>query len=392
MEGRGKKLLVIDDDDTVRESIATYLEDSGYQVLSVSDGVEGVRVFKEEHPDLVISDLKMPQMNGLDVLKELSVLENDVPVIVVSGAGGINDVVEALRLGASDYLIKPIIDLQVLERAVERCLERAGLLIENRSYREQLEQANKEMKDTLRMLEQDQQAGRHVQMKMMPPKSSTFGKYQLDQLVIPSLYLSGHFVEYMQLDDKYLCFYIADVSGHGASSAFVTVLLKNISTRMISIHDSEPDKFISPADVLSWANKEIIESELDKHVTMFVGMIDIMKERLQYSVAGHLPMPIMTSKEETYYFEGRALPVGIFEGAEYSNYMVKLPNEFSICLFTDGILEIMPAESLADKEQKLLEMVENGCHTVEEFKQRLKLEDIKDAPDDIAIMTVTKEA
>ncbi len=391
MEG-SRKLLVIDDDAIVRDSIVTYLEDSSFQVIEASNGIDGIELFKKDKPDLVICDLRMPNMDGLRVLKEIMTEDPDVPVIVVSGAGVISDVVAALRLGASDYLIKPIVDLEVLEHAVERCIDRADLVHQNRKYREELEQTNKEMRDHLRMLEQDQQAGRHVQMKMMPPKETRYGKYLLNQQVIPSLYLSGDFVEYMELDDKYLCFYIADVSGHGASSAFVTVLLKNLSTRMINIYDDSAENLISPADVLSWANKELIESELDKHVTMFVAMIDKSRSRMFYSVAGHLPMPIMASKEAVYYLEGRALPVGIFEGAEYTNYMVKLPDEFSLCMFSDGILEIMPADSLTEKENKLLAMVRDGCRTVDEFNKKLKILEIKDAPDDIAIMTVTKEA
>ncbi len=72
--------------------------------------------------------------------------------------------------------------------------------------------------------------------------------------------------------------------------------------------------------------------------------------------------------------------------------MVKLPDEFSLCMFSDGILEIMPADSVTEKEDKLLAMVRDGCRTVDEFNKQLKILEIKDAPDDIAIMTVTKEA
>ena len=78
------------------------------------------------------------------------------------------DVVEALRLGASDFLIKPIVDLEVLEHSIERSLERYSLRQENSRYRAQLEQANSVLKNNLAVLEQDQQAGLMVQMKMLP--------------------------------------------------------------------------------------------------------------------------------------------------------------------------------------------------------------------------------
>ena len=116
------KVLVIDDDDDVRCSIASYLSGSGYIMCEAADGESGLAMMAIEKPELVLCDLRIPQLNGINILKVIGDTYPHVPIIVISGAGVMSDAVEALRLGASDYLIKPIIDLEVLEHAIERSL------------------------------------------------------------------------------------------------------------------------------------------------------------------------------------------------------------------------------------------------------------------------------
>lgn len=161
-------ILVIDDDTIVRESIVAYLEDSGFNILQAENGEQGLAVFKETSPDLILCDLRMPKMDGLAVLRNVREMSPDTPFIVVSGAGVMTDVVQALRLGASDYIIKPIVDLEVLEYAINRALENAQLILENRRYRESLEEAIHSLENNLHLLQEDQKAGRQVQMKMLP--------------------------------------------------------------------------------------------------------------------------------------------------------------------------------------------------------------------------------
>jgi len=132
-------ILTIDDDRAVRESLRNFLEDFGYIVHEAQDGAEGVELFENVRPDMVLVDLRMPRMDGLQVLGKIREIAPEVPVMVVSGAGDIRDVVEALRKGAWDYLIKPVQDLNILLHSVETCLERARLLRQNREYQASLE-------------------------------------------------------------------------------------------------------------------------------------------------------------------------------------------------------------------------------------------------------------
>jgi len=133
-------ILCIEDDDAVRRSMVAYLEDRGFRTLEADNGMTGLEVFARQKPDLVLLDLRMPQMNGLDVLAKLTESSPDTPVIVVSGTGLVANAVEALHLGAWDYLLKPIEDLGILLHAVQAALERAALVRENRKYQEHLEE------------------------------------------------------------------------------------------------------------------------------------------------------------------------------------------------------------------------------------------------------------
>jgi sigma-B regulation protein RsbU (phosphoserine phosphatase) len=394
-------ILLVDDDAMMRLGVAAWLEDHGYQVLQAGDGIEALEQFNQHPPSLVLTDLRMPRMGGLELLRALSERvgsehEPDVPVVVLSGAGSMQDVVEALRTGASDYLLKPILDFQVLEHAIQRSLERARLIEQNRRYRAELEKANRELREHLRVLEQDQQAGRQLQLKLFPQQDLKAGDFSFTHRILPSLYLSGDFLEYVEYNDDFLGFYIADVSGHGVSSAFITALLRHYSLHVyretrVAVSKGAATPFASPADVLSYYNRELLAAGIDKHATMFMAVLDRHNNTLSYSVAGHLPMPILASGNDVYYLEGQGMPVGILREAKYQNYTVQLPDAFTLVLCSDGVLEIVPEQGLVDKEACLLSLVAGSDRTQQGIEAALKLDEQTALPDDIAVMTLVKK-
>ncbi|WP_350297584.1 two-component system response regulator RssB [Pseudomonas putida] len=390
MQKTSATLLIIDDDDVVRASLAAYLEDSGFSVLQAGNGQQGLQVFEEHQPDLVICDLRMPQMGGLELIRQVSERAPQLPVIVVSGAGVMSDAVEALRLGAADYLIKPLEDLAVLEHSVRRALDRSRLVLENQRYRDKLEAANRELEASLHLLQEDQTAGRQVQMNMLPESPWVAGEFAFEHQIIPSLYLSGDFVDYFRVDERRIAFYLADVSGHGASSAFVTVLLKFMTTRlMFELKRSRMREF-KPSEVLSHINRGLINSKLGKHVTMVGGVIDEESGLLTYAVGGHLPLPVLYTPENCRYLEGRGLPVGLFDEATYQDLVVELPPQFSLSLMSDGILDLLPGDTLKDKEAALPEIVKAAGGSLDGLRQRFGLATLGEMPDDIALLVLSR--
>ena len=391
MQKTSATLLIIDDDDVVRASLAAYLEDSSFSVLQANNGLQGLQVFEQQQPDLVICDLRMPQVGGLELIRQVTERAPDIPVVVLSGAGVMNDAVEALRLGAADYLIKPLEDLAVLEHSIRRALDRSRLLLENRRYREKLETANRELEASLHLLQEDQTAGRQVQMNMLPQSPWSTDGFNFEHQIIPSLYLSGDFVDYFRVDEHRVAFYLADVSGHGASSAFVTVLLKFMTTRLMfeSRRGGSMPEF-KPSDVLGHINRGLINTRLGKHVTMVGGVIDEHTGLLTYSIGGHLPLPVLYTPQHTQYLEGRGLPVGLFNEATYTNHVMELPESFSLTLFSDGILDLLPGETLKEKEAALPEIVSAAGGSLDGLRQKFGLATLGEMPDDIALMVLSR--
>ncbi|MDC3887005.1 SpoIIE family protein phosphatase [Pseudomonas aeruginosa] len=384
-------LLIIDDDEVVRESLAAYLEDSNFKVLQALNGLQGLQIFESEQPDLVICDLRMPQIDGLELIRRIRQTASETPIIVLSGAGVMSDAVEALRLGAADYLIKPLEDLAVLEHSVRRALDRAYLRVENQRYRDKLEAANRELQASLNLLQEDQNAGRQVQMNMLPVTSWSIEGLEFSHRIIPSLYLSGDFVDYFRVDERRVAFYLADVSGHGASSAFVTVLLKFMTTRLLyeSRRNGTLPEF-KPSEVLAHINRGLINTKLGKHVTMLGGVIDLEKNCLTYSIGGHLPLPVLFVDGQASYLEGRGLPVGLFDDASYDDRVMELPPSFSLSLFSDGILDVLPGATLKEKEASLPEQVAAAGGTLDGLRQVFGLANLAEMPDDIALLVLSR--
>lgn len=133
------KILVVDDDPAILEVMKNYLASKGFIPLLAEGGQEGLDLFTAESPDLVLLDLRLPGMDGLEVLAHLRNDAPDIPVIIISGQGTVKDASEALKNGAWDYITKPIFDMQVLDIAVSNVLERAKLQREKSRYKKSLE-------------------------------------------------------------------------------------------------------------------------------------------------------------------------------------------------------------------------------------------------------------
>lgn len=157
------KTLVVDDDVLIRKVISEFLKQQGHYVLEAENGSVGLHVFRKDEPDLILVDLLMPVMGGLDFLAYVTKESPETPVIIVSGMGHFEDAVRALRLGAWDYLTKPIKDFNVLAHTINKALERAELLKEKRKYQEFLE---REVKRRTLELEQTNQELIHVHRKL----------------------------------------------------------------------------------------------------------------------------------------------------------------------------------------------------------------------------------
>ena len=389
MATRTEQILIIDPDEASREDLSRHLSARGYYVTTCDTLAKAVAQLSAGFPDVIFADLSPEAIqelaHGEEALGDLS-----VPIIAFSPATAAEQVVAALRAGASDFLIKPVRNKEAVDAVLRKLFERVRVARLNEVYRQELETKNLNLSEGISELRADQTAGRKVQMKMLPEKERLIGDMHMAHMIKPSLYLSGDFLDYLRLDDHLSLVYIADVSGHGASSAFVTVLLKNLTNRLQrNLRRGSSDDILDPERFLKRVNRELQETGLGKHVTMFVALIDASKRVMRYAVGAHFPLPIITSPEETRFLTGSGLPVGLFSDPEWETYTEPLPEGFQLILFSDGILEVINARSLDQKEKRLLELVRSGRHTIDRLSEALQFEQMSELPDDIAIVTVT---
>ncbi len=129
-----RRILVIDDEPAIRDSLRMLLEYEGYEFLGAASGPDGVALAAREHPDMVMLDMKMPGMNGLETLAELRHADESLPVAMISGHGTLTDAMQATRLGAFDFVEKPFTSERVLV-TVGKGLELRDLRRENRELR-----------------------------------------------------------------------------------------------------------------------------------------------------------------------------------------------------------------------------------------------------------------
>jgi putative nucleotidyltransferase with HDIG domain len=145
-----ENILVVDDEEAIREVVSTMLESKGYHCTSVQNGRVAQEQVKLATPDLVLSDMIMPEMDGLKLLEWMRQYDPDVPVIMVTAIHDISTALEAIRRGAYDYILKPF-EKEQLFLGVGRALQHRRLVIENRNYQRDLEQKVEERAAQLRV-------------------------------------------------------------------------------------------------------------------------------------------------------------------------------------------------------------------------------------------------
>ncbi|MGB0467180.1 MAG: PP2C family protein-serine/threonine phosphatase [Pontibacterium sp.] len=386
----GQKILLIDPETARIDSLFDVLNGSplpGLRITTCLNLQDARARLQEQSFALIIVRFPVNDDSGAEKaeLSALLALHESKPVIGLMEQSDTAGVFAALRLGIADLFVvsQVVSEQQAFIRSVTRLLAQARMIEENRFYREELAQSLSELKA-------DQQAAYHVQRSMMPAELIEVCGIKARYLLMPSLYLSGDFVDVVPVDEHRAVFYLADVSGHGTSSALVTMLLKNIARSMVRDYKLNPDTGPdSLTDVLERINKELLETGVGKHLSIFIGVIDTEKLRLSYAVGGHHPMPLLTDSAGTRFLEGRGMPVGLFEKPVYDERTIELEPGFQVTLFSDGILEVLPQKNMISREEYVRGVVNNlrGA-TPEKLRDVLLSGFQSEVPDDIAVMTI----
>ena len=140
------KILVADDDSFLREMLSAILESAGYIVETASNGIEVLELYhRKVHFDLILSDMNMPEMNGLEIIKEIRGNDNNIPIIILTGNNEISVAIDALKSGANDYLLKDENIQDVILISIDKVMENYRLKKQNVKLLQDLERKNKEL-------------------------------------------------------------------------------------------------------------------------------------------------------------------------------------------------------------------------------------------------------
>lgn len=378
-------VLLVDANTDFTCRVSGQLEQWGYTTQTAHD-LEQLRASLASCDILLCGEFQPG--DSLKLLQSIRKHYPNLPIILLASEIDQSLLLQSLRLWVSDCLLKTDIDPDMLMQALQRCQSLVKKLKQARHYQEEMLQANQDLQGSLDALRRDQQAGRFVQNKMLPETPMAMAGMVMEHKVVPSCYLSGDFIDYLALDDDKLVFCVADVAGHGASSAFITVLLKHaLATQRSQYFHKNQTTILEPRLLLGVLNKEIMALGLGRHVTLIVGCIDQEQHVLKYCLAGHLPPPILSVPGESRYLTGEGPPIGLFPDPEFVQHQLDLPERWSISCFSDGVFDLLDAQSLTACEQELLQRCHNRVQSLDLLLDELALPE-GDAPDDISILNI----
>ncbi len=137
-----QKILIIEDEDAIRRVLVKIIknENNGYEVEEAANGIQGLELIEAADYDLVLCDIKMPKMDGVEVLEKAQAIKPEIPFIMISGHGDLETAVQTMRLGAFDYISKPP-DLNRLLNAIRNALDRKKLLVENKMLKKKVDKS-----------------------------------------------------------------------------------------------------------------------------------------------------------------------------------------------------------------------------------------------------------
>jgi serine phosphatase RsbU (regulator of sigma subunit) len=375
------KVLIIEDGRLFADFLKMFLKKKGYQSLTAETGREGLKEFDRSNPDLVLVDISLPDINGLEVIKRIRKKAEFIPIIVVTGTSDINIAIEAVRSGAWDYILKPVDDLKKFDKIIQKALDKSYYQKKEQYYRERLKRHSL--------------AAKEMQESLFPQEREEWNGYVLGRHIIPSIDTSGDFIDYFLIDSEHFGFYIADVAGHGVAAAFLTIILKGFFNLYREKYNQMQDNTVlNPSKILELLNKELLQENYRRHITLFYGVINMTENRITFSNAGLYPLPIIFDGEKSCFIEQKGLPLGFVQQTDYESVTQELPSVFSLLFFSDGVLEIYQTEDPEEQKSQLLSYIDSLRDDEKAILDKINRIIVKhysrEIPDDISFLLIRK--
>ena len=336
-------ILVIDDDTDILELLKMSLISDGFRVITASDGISGLELAKADQPDLILLDVMMPQMDGLQVIGKLKAdtETNAIPVLWLTAKSQTVDKLRGLEIGGDDYITKPF-DLREVTARINAVLGRTRPV----KYINPLINAMGESFSEAGVAELGShlQAAAEIQLKLLPEKPPVFPGFDFATMFRSSTSVSGDFYDFIPLSDTRLGIVLGDVKGHGIPAALLMVMIQTAS-RLLSNQADCPAKILKQINTLLFHN-----TDLEQFATMVYGILEMDTGKFTYSNGGHCPPihfitesenPEQTKKNrnQVELLETGGMLIGAFDIATFSSETCLLSPGDVLLLYTDGVTE-----------------------------------------------------
>ncbi|MCH8502224.1 MAG: response regulator [Aliidiomarina sp.] len=307
-----RKVLIIEDDRVYASILDSFLSERGYSATHAPDGETALRLLKQIEPDVVLCDLSLPDMSGLAILERLVSSPDPIPVIVISASDRMADIREAVRLGAADYLVKPVAKLDVLEYALESCLDRVALEKEH-------EHDRWEFDDHLDVLFQDDSVVQRLSYDLIRRDQLAVGPFQIIHHVGPRdeqrLWL-----DYYRLPNDQLIMVLARAQALSGQDILALLVLKTLFNPLLRATLAETTHLLMhPPKLLARLNSELCHSRIRAAFDMVVVWIDTRTGVARWSQAGDKILLSHEGKPD--------LALGIWGNATYRQHQVPLDRQ-----------------------------------------------------------------
>jgi CheY-like chemotaxis protein len=229
-----KLIMLVDDDPIFRRITSGFLESQGYKVVEAEDGLDGLQKLRDHEPDLILCDLSMPILDGIEFVEEVSLEYPSMPLIVVSATDDISDVAKALRFGIKDFLPKPIGNHEHLACAIENTLDDSdNHLSDQRDFSSQWFRVDsgdvpeeQELHWHLEYLDDNPSAAKDLLHALLPDKDTSQGDWKCSYRLLQSTDVMPLVVDYAWLMNGQFAFYIVDSNSEGQHGVATTLLVR----------------------------------------------------------------------------------------------------------------------------------------------------------------------
>ena len=379
-------ILVVDDNEANRDALSRRLQRSGYATVTAEDGPKSLEIIQSQPIDLVLLDVMMPGMNGLEVLEEIRRTRNatDLPVVMATARDESQDIVKALGLGANDYVTKPLDFAVVLARVstqlstrsyVRRIVELEQRLSERNA---ELESANSKLEQNAARLREELDAAARIQQAFLPRKMPELAGARFSWVFEPCQELAGDALNILRLDADHVAAYVLDVSGHGVAASLLAVAAARVlsagaDTSSILV-DKSDQAAVGPAEVARQLNEKFAwDAETGQFLTLFYTVLNVRTRELSYISCGHPGAIRIAGQSKVTTLEGSGLPIGL--GENFEQQTVQLDPGDRVILYSDGVTEAMNSDrELFGKSRLTRILLDTAGIGIEESVSRLLAE------------------